>query len=517
MLPRWALVFLAVPYCLAQVRLESYLQKTVSHFTLSDPAVPPTVKTGSERQARTADGAIWRAAVRGVARDRDGLQYFEGLRYLADGSVEHIEPTGPRSAGVWVRTAAGVSRIELQPMTLAAKASHFEERIAARHDRLGFVSSSHLDRPGDLGSNRLDPSDNDGLWTAMYAAAECYRYAVTKSPDSLARASRSINAVLKLEEVTGRPGYPARSYIRKGDWRSPGGTWHWTADGEIEWKADTSSDEIVGHFYLFALAHDLLPDPALKARVRSTAARIMDHILAHGLNLTDIHGQPTYWGRWSKDYFATPRGRGDTPLNTLELLSFLLVTHHLTGDVRYLAEYSRLIDKEGYLTLATQLPALREEINYSDEELAMLPFYLVFRYEKDPRRLAQYRQALEAWWTNIKRERNPLWMFIYQTAWPGRRIDFAQAAFTLYRIPMDLITWRVDNSWRTDIEWSTQSDRFGRREALTWIPPDERPIMKWNNNPFVVSGGNGGASEDDGAFFLLPYWMGRYHRFLLGE
>jgi hypothetical protein len=38
--------------------------------------------------------------------------------------------------------------------------------------------------------------------------------------------------------------------------------------------------------------------------------------------------------------------------------------------------------------------------------------------------------------------------------------------------------------------------------------------MKWNGNPFIVDGGNGGRGEDDGAFFLLPYWMGRYFGFV---
>ena len=60
-------------------------------------------------------------------------------------------------------------------------------------------------------------------------------------------------------------------------------------------------------------------------------------------------------------------------------------------------------------------------------------------------------------------------------------------------------------------------DRFGKREALTLPPPDERPVMRWNANPFVIDGGNGGYSEDDGAAFLLPYWMGRHHKLLKGE
>jgi hypothetical protein len=52
---------------------------------------------------------------------------------------------------------------------------------------------------------------------------------------------------------------------------------------------------------------------------------------------------------------------------------------------------------------------------------------------------------------------------------------------------------------------------------VTLLPPDERPVMKWNSNPFDIDGGSDGRGEDDGAAFLLPYWMGRYHGMLLGE
>ena len=96
-------------------------------------------------------------------------------------------------------------------------------------------------------------------------------------------------------------------------------------------------------------------------------------------------------------------------------------------------------------------------------------------------------------------------------------MDLAAAVRTLYRMPMDTIGWTVMNSHRQDIVWAKTRDRFGHREALTLLPPDERPVNKWNSNPFVVDGGAGGHGEDDGAAFLLPYWMGRYHKFILGE
>jgi hypothetical protein len=156
-------------------------------------------------------------------------------------------------------------------------------------------------------------------------------------------------------------------------------------------------------------------------------------------------------------------------------------------------------------------------MNYSDEELAMLPFYAVFRYERDPAMLAAYRRALDDWWQNMQRELSPLWTFIYLTGRPDAAVDLPGAVWTLYRMPLDLVDWDVKNSHRTDIEWATEPDRHGRREARTLLPPDERPVMRWNANPFVVDGGRGGRSESDGGAFLLPYWMGRYHKFLIGE
>src|SRR5438105_4393326 len=147
----------------------------------------------------------------------------------------------------------------------------------------------------------------------------------------------------------------------------------------------------------------------------------------------------------------------------------------------------------------------------------MLPFSGPFRYEKDPALLKAYRSALDEWWKNIQRELSPLWTCIYLTGQPHAKPDLPGAVWTLYRMPVDTIEWTVRNLHRWDIQWAPDLDRHGRRETLSLLPPDERPIMKWNSNPFSVEGGDGGHSEDDGAAFLLPYWMGRYHKFLRGE
>ena len=523
----WLLLLTSVAIASEPVKLAPYPQKVRTFFGLDDTNIPSGLRTNSvplpvggiTAVALATDGATWLGTTQGLLRldfsaaERDQRQYLAGKRYLPDDHVQQLVPDA--KGGVWVRTETGVSHIELRPMTLAQKAEVFEQRIRARHDRYGLVAGSNLSVPGDPSSNHLRDEDNDGLWTAIYAAAECFRYAVTKSPDALANARKAIEAILFLEEVAGRRGFPARSFIRKGDRMPHSGEWHWTADKERYWKADTSSDEIVGHFFIYGIAYDLLPDADLKARIVATAKRIMDHIVDHGYYLVDLDGKPTLWGFWAPERLA--RELDEKALNSMQLLSFLKTTAHLTGEPRYEAEYKKAAFEFKYADWLTRLDEFRQEMNYSDEELAMLPYYCLFQYEKDPALLKAYRAGVDAWWKNIRREANPLWTFIYMTGRPDAKVDLAAAAWTLYRMPIDTIDWIVRNSHRADIVWASHQDRHGRREALTLLAPDERRVMKWNGNPFVVDGGDGGRSEDDGAAFLLPYWMGRYHGFLSGE
>jgi hypothetical protein len=199
------------------------------------------------------------------------------------------------------------------------------------------------------------------------------------------------------------------------------------------------------------------------------------------------------------------------------LLSFLKTAEHITGETRYAREYKKAATEFHYLDWLTRVNEFREELNYSDEELALLPYYCLFRYEKDHQYLQAYRKGIGEWWKNIQREESPLWTVIYLVGGNRTENGLEAAVRTLYRMPMDTINWAVQNSERKDIVWRAEADRHGHREAVTLLPPDERPVMRWNANPFVINGGDGGHSEDDGGAFLIGYWMGRYHQIFLGE
>ncbi|MGE0128002.1 MAG: hypothetical protein AB7U82_07980 [Blastocatellales bacterium] len=439
------------------------------------------------------------------------FEYFAGKRWLPDDQVTGIGFEKSANEVVWIETLKGYSRIEYKTMTLAEKSKAFVERIRARHVRWGLTADSHLRVPGDLSTNQMVSSDNDGLWTQMYIAAESFRYKVTGEADARANARQGFEAMLRLEEITGMPGFHARSFIRIGEDIQPGdGEWHTTPDGKWRWKGDTSSDEIVGHYFGYAVYYDLAADEAEKQKIRGVVTRMTDHILDNNYQLIDVDGKRTRWGWWGpEDIWADP---DETGLRALHILSHLRAAHHITGNPRYEQAYNELIAKHRYHMLTrNQKINYPGHVNHSDDELAFLSYYPLLNYETDPKLREVYIQSLDRAWQVERPERNPLWNFIYAVGSGAKEFDRDDAVRTLREIPIDQISWTVTNSHRLDVPMDTLADRFNRQQALIVLPYDELPMDKWNGNPYRLDGGNGGRSEDDGAYFLLPYWMGRYH------
>jgi hypothetical protein len=511
-------------------------QKFATQYPVDSPEIPAAARAEARAQpwqnaergpveglkvfAREKSGTVWLGGDRGAAlfdaRAKfrwDRWQYFYGRRWLLDDQIRNIyvEESGP-GRKIWIRTTKGVSLIEWRPMSLADKAMYFDERIEQRHVRHGLVASSHLRVAGDVSSNQKVSSDNDGLWTAIYLGAQAYRYAVTHDADARAKAQRSMKALMRLEEITGVPGLPARSFVSTNEALPTDGQWHRTSDGQWFWKGDTSSDELVGHYFGYAAFFDMVADDSEKQAIQKVVSRITDYLIEHDYDLIDVTGKPTRWGEWSERFFRTEEGQYEAPLRSLELLAFLKTAHHITGMKKYSDAYQDRV-KRGY---AERVPVYRRwpgggEINFSDDELAYLSYQPLMKYEKDSRLRKVYLDGLRFTWSQVRSDLNPLWNYISVASGAGgmTRPVREESRRTLERIPMDMIEWGVRNSHRIDVQPENEKDRHGHPQLTGVLAPDERPVEKWNSNPHRPDGG-GGNAEDDGAYFLLPYWMGRH-------
>lgn len=481
---------------------------------LNPPGTVPWLPVTCWTQAAT--GELWVGTPKGLCR-YDGKRWraFHSLRWLPNDKVNDVVVAPDGSA--WVATEGGVARIAQRSMTLAQKAAFYEEEIRKFHNWRGLIREISLPKPGQLEGYRQPSSDNDGLWTSLYVAAESFRYAATRDPEAKANATESMKAMLFLEEITSLPGFVARSYLPRGEGFKHGdGVWYPSKDGKWDFKGDTSSDEIDGHFYAYGIYHELVDDPDVRRQVVETARRVMDRIIRDGYYLVGPTGKRTTWGVWApRDLNDNPRWMPERGLNSLELLSYLKTTEHITGDEKYRLAARELIDKHHYaLNTIYQKIVTPVEVNHSDDELAFVAYHNLLWFEKDPKIRKIYVQSIERSWKIEQPEQSPFYNFIYGSAVTGG-FDLPESIEWLKDAPLDTIRWTVDNTGRRDVPISRFLTRFGKPQTSVLLPVSERPVMRWNGNPYDLRDGGGGHSKLDGTFWLLPYWMGRYCGFIV--
>lgn len=481
------------------------------------------------------DGTLWVASTGGLFTrrpDEPRWRLYHSRRWLASNDVRDVSVT--KDGAIHALTSAGITILAPESTTLTRKMDQINADIQNHHLREGYVGHINVNKPGDLNSGHTQhDSDNDGLWTAIYVAAEAFRFGVTQDKSAKDNAWKSLQTLIFSEKITGISGFVARSFLPSSLPKPQHGEWHPSADGKWWWKGDTSSDELVGHYFAYSIYYDLAATPEEKETIRKVVARITDHIIDHGYYYVGPPGKPTTWGVWAPEKLNRDIRRvGDRGLNSLEILDFLKVAQHITGDERYHQCATELIDKYGYAAnTILQKTIWPPTVNHSDDELGFLSYYPLLWYERNPELRRYYMGSIERSWRIERPEKSPLFDFIYASAlqesyWKDpfkrppeafvdpKRYDQADCVAWFKEVPPDLFHWTVVNSDRADIgPIKLNRHRHKVTDGLL-LPLAERPVMRWNGDPFQLDSGGDGRSRDDGAFILLPYWMGRYHRFL---
>jgi hypothetical protein len=456
---------------------------------------------------------IWLGTDRGAIKKDKSWHYYNGKRWLTGNKVNDILPVDEHT--IWVATPQGISQIQEVEMTLAQKAASFEERIRLRHLRHGLVSRSVLGKPGDLTTSIVTNTNNEGLWTSIYLAAECFRFALTKAPEAKANAEKAFEAMERLETVTGISGYPARS-IALPDEQVGKGEWHLSADKKWKWLGDSSSDEMIGHLFAYPIFYDLVAEGKMKTRVEDLVKRILNHVIDNNYKLIDLDGKPTRWGVWSPDSLnLSPNWAYERGTNSLQILSFLKAGYYITGEQKFNEAANYLIKKHGYAENMIQLKKYGPfDVNYVDNQLAFLPYYIIAWYDNDATLQPYFEKSMIRTWNVVREDQISMWNII-ASASLKKDCDLQIALAELKSIPMDLVNWTIENSHRWDLPQNPINDRMDHKQSIRPISATERGITKWNLNPYRYDFNANGMEENDGAFFLLAYWMGRYHGFFI--
>lgn len=516
------------------------------------------------------DGVVWFGTTRGAVKfDGREWHYRQGRRWLPNDRI--LQMAVDNQGNAWFGTEAGVGSIRHVPMTLAEKAAFYESEIEryVKRTPFGYVAEAYLEKPADKSSAHPYDSDNDGLWTAMYGAGECFAYAATRDQKALERARKAFEALRFLQKVTqgGDPappkGYVART-IRPIDWPDPNigrleadrrdqagdalwkayePRWPRSADGKWFWKSDTSSDELDGHYFFYPLYYELCADSDTeRERVREVVRDLTDHLITHDFALVDVDGKPTRWGVYSPSQLNhNPYWWQERGINSMSILCYLSVAAYMTGDSKYTAAAKELIDHHGYAANATN-PKIQHgpgSGNQSDDEMAFMCYYGLLRYSKDEALKKIIRYALYHYWANEAPEMNPFFNFVcaaqnlgitVPSNWGAISVQpwhgwLEDAMATLYGFSLDRLNWAQINSHRLDlvrlgrVSAKDLPDGFpagsrGYRVNGKVLPIENRHFNHWNTDPWQLDYHGNGNELAAGTVFLLPYYMGLYHGFI---
>lgn len=394
-------------------------------------------------------------------------------------------------------------------MTLTIQASEQEahaisNNIQKFHTPYGTVidpifASPHPDSPEYTRIVGYTRAADSAIWTGHYLAAEAFRYQVTRSPDALQNARRTLDSIASLLAITGtdllaRCIVPVNSPYAAAILQEEGGhgIYKGTLHGqEYYWIGRTSRDQYSGVFFGLGVAYDMLDDESIRSQIRHVLTKMLDFLLRNNWNVIMPHG------RISTTFIGRPE----------QMLSFLQVGRHVNP-----AKYNLLYQVYRALLAVTviipmQFESFDDHYQYFRFNLDYINFYNLIRLENDS---SAYRWAYFNAYSKLRRTTRSHGNAHFNMIDRGLRgADEVRDAET--RDLLDQWLTRPRRDVYVDLRGAYSICGFDK--ACRPLPIAERVKTDfiWQRSPFLLFGGGSGTIETAGIDYILPYWMARYY------
>lgn len=379
-----------------------------------------------------------------------------------------------------------------------ADALDIHRNIRERHMPYGMVMDPVYAAPESEQIVSYTRCGDSAIWTGHYAAAEAYRWSVTRSPEARANLMEALYGIRKLIEVTGtdvlaRCAVPVDSPYAH-DITSEESI-HGIRTGIVDgipyyWIGNTSRDQYSGIFFGLTVAWNLVDDQQVHDWVSMLATRMLNRLLEDYWLVRMPEGEIT----------TTFLGRADQQLSLLKL-------GRRCNPSRFESSYRALSNLAAPGVLA---PILLEIQDLHDS---------YFKFNLDHINMYNLLTSGDSWWLRLhyiaafdalrsaaESHENAFFDMI-DTAINGPRLDRDE------RVRKNLEAWLLRprrDPW-TDLRADYAA--CGDNRGCDVIPVERRTPTDfiWQRSPFQLYGGLTGTIGSAGIDYILPYWMARHH------
>src|SRR5579885_3054934 len=404
----------------------------------------------------------------------------------------------------------------------------------------GLVGDAQNDPPGDFGIHfpfgfgALDAEftplpDNryfenvhgadSAIWTGHYLAAESYRYAVTRTPESKRAVLLVFQALQDLVDVTGQD-LLARAIVPRDDPRaarilkedSTNGVWPAVIRGEpVYYLGRTSRDQYAGAFFGLSVAYSMVDDDELRARISKLVVRMIDKLSSSGW----------FVGFDTQGAVVKPKPSFVTFLTNLDQIAAI---EQVGRQVAPQKHYQTLkIPTVFWLDMVSE--GLNPYQSYFKFNLDYVYLFDLVRLETSSFWRAQWMRAYSHLRPVTRGHGNAHFNMIDRALNgpdPARDAETVQllsdwlARDDHYRalglpIRRDFTVDHTDDPAVKKCKTPFSSNGSPLIVACDPLPVVERPNTDflWQRSPQTLAGYGSGTIESSGIDYVLPYWMGR--------